>query len=225
MAQVITALQQKGGAGKSTMISCIAASMASDGAKVLLIDTDPQRSCIDWAEKNDINNLDTFELADETKLESAILKFGPDYDAILIDTAGYDSQMAIFAVNEADLVLIPSGGSRKDVMGAATTWALANNLTKKFQKPPVIRIAFWAVKGNTSVFRTARKAMDAMKIQMVSGQVSSLTGFDAMSWVGGLPTGAAAKAVNGFMASLQTDNLLDFYKDYSGKGAEHGQAA
>lgn len=227
MTQIICAIQQKGGAGKSTMLSCLSAVLAGDRAKVLIIDTDPQASCIDWAKRKDIENVDTLALLDEGVLESAINRYRSKYDVILIDTAGYDSQMALFAVEESDLVLIPAGGSRKDIHGAAKTWSVVKKLTKKFQKPPLLRIVFWGVRPNTGAFETAKAAMKQINIETVSGSVGSLTGFDGMSWAGGLPTGAAAKAVNGFMASLQTDGLLEFYNQDSSaeKGGAYGKVA
>lgn len=50
MGKVITFAQQKGGAGKTTMLAHLAASWAEAGRSVALIDLDPQKSLTRWAE-------------------------------------------------------------------------------------------------------------------------------------------------------------------------------
>ena len=45
---VITIAQQKGGAGKTTLVAQLAAALASGGARVALLDIDPQKSLSAW---------------------------------------------------------------------------------------------------------------------------------------------------------------------------------
>ena len=46
---IISLLNQKGGVGKTTLSVNIAAGLAAKGARVLLLDVDPQGSSLDWA--------------------------------------------------------------------------------------------------------------------------------------------------------------------------------
>lgn len=211
MAQTISVIQQKGGAGKSTLVASLGGYLAADNAKVIIIDTDPQRSCIDWAEEQDITNLDVVQhLAEDTLLE-LIDKLANSYDIILIDTAGYDSRMASYVIQASNLILIPCRGSKKDVVGAARTWKHAHTLTAKNREVPEIRITLWNVNKTTNVFRHAREALEKAKLPLLSGSTPTLTGFDVMSWNGGLPSGKAWAALRQFVASLQIAGLLKFY--------------
>ena len=47
--QVIAVLNQKGGAGKTTIATHLARALQLAGADVLLVDSDPQGSARDWA--------------------------------------------------------------------------------------------------------------------------------------------------------------------------------
>lgn len=226
-AQIISAIQRKGGACKSTILQCIAARMGKDGAKALIVDTDPQASCVEWAGEQDIENVDTLAHLDEDTVLEVIEKVRGDYDVILVDTAGYDSRMASYVIAASDLILIPSGGSKSNVMGAARTWKHADITTRNLKEPPLIRVAFWGVKKNSNVYNHAAAAMQAANIPIINSHVGNLVGFEAMSWNGGLPSGTAAMALTDFMATLQQENLLEFYRtdEKAGEGAIHGQAA
>ena len=50
---VIAVLNQKGGAGKTTIAVNLAHALQSNGSKVLLVDSDPQGSARDWNEANE----------------------------------------------------------------------------------------------------------------------------------------------------------------------------
>ena len=44
----VAVLNQKGGAGKTTLATCLARALQLEGARVLLVDSDPQGSARDW---------------------------------------------------------------------------------------------------------------------------------------------------------------------------------
>lgn len=209
--QVVSCVQQKGGAGKSTLVCALASSLGRDGAKVVIVDTDRQQSCVAWAEQMDLPNVDTLPLLNEEDLAPALKGLTSRYDVALIDTAGYDSQMASYVIQRSSLIFIPTGGARASIVGAGRTYRHIQALTEMSKEPPVVRWVIWNVRSNTAVFQQAKEMIRQSDMPVVAANVPSLTGFEKMTWTGGHPEGTAAMAMREFVAELQMTELLEFY--------------
>lgn len=115
---VIAILNQKGGAGKTTIAVNLAYALQQEGSKVLLVDADPQGSARDWNEANEGAILPVVGLDRETLAKDLdAIKHG--YDWIVIDGAPQIARLSAAAVKVADLVLIPCQPSPYDVWAAA----------------------------------------------------------------------------------------------------------
>lgn len=115
---VIAILNQKGGAGKTTIAVNLAYALQQDGCKVLLVDADPQGSARDWNEANEGAILPVVGLDRET-LAKDLDAIKQGYDWIVIDGAPQIARLSAAAVKVADLVLIPCQPSPYDVWAAA----------------------------------------------------------------------------------------------------------
>lgn len=114
----IAVLNQKGGAGKTTIAVNLAYALQQDGSRVLLVDADPQGSARDWNEANEGEILPVVGLDRETLAKDLdAIKHG--YDWIVIDGAPQIARLSAAAVKAADLVLIPCQPSPYDVWAAA----------------------------------------------------------------------------------------------------------
>ena len=116
--KVISVLNQKGGVGKTTLAVHVATAFSQQGAKVLLLDADPQGSALDWAAvRPDATTFPVVGLPRPT-LHRDIQSLLPDYDLIVIDGPPRVNELARSAIMASDLVLIPVQPSPYDIWAA-----------------------------------------------------------------------------------------------------------
>lgn len=212
MTQVISLVQEKGGAGKTTLLIALAALMAKDGARVALVDTDPQKSLTNWAEKSDLPIDWHYEENDEN-LMSVIgaLRKSKSYDVIWVDTAGFKSVMSIYAINAASLVLIPSKANDADARGAIKTLSHVNSVASSMDKSINARIIMMDVDKNTNITHAVIEAIKGQGAPVMRPLCGHRTGFKEMCSTGSGPDGAAKIEAQSVLAELQREMLIEYY--------------
>jgi len=116
--RVIALLNQKGGAGKTTLATHLAGEFAMDGQRVTLLDADPQGSALDWAQRRlqsgQSRLYGVFGLARDS-LHQEAPEIALQADFVIIDGPPRVAALARSALLAADLVLIPVQPSAYDV--------------------------------------------------------------------------------------------------------------
>ena len=135
MTKAISILNQKGGVGKTTLSVNLASAYAKAGKRVLLIDTDPQRSALSWfymAKQSGIYpGFEVVHVADKAALE-AMPKKVADKEIIILDGSPSVTSMQATALRLSHLVLLPLQPTAIDFWAAGelvklVKVAIANN--------------------------------------------------------------------------------------------------
>ena len=121
---------EKGGTGKTTIATNLAAMRAINKHDVLLVDTDKQGSASAWSDIRDFHNIKT-RVPNVQKfgsnLASDIRDFKNRYEDIVIDAGGRDSVELRAAMTVADLMYVPVQASQFDIW----TLSIINDLVSQ----------------------------------------------------------------------------------------------
>jgi len=116
-ARTIALAAAKGGVAKSTIASALAVQAVSEGARVALVDAEPQASLgLWWERRGEPDNPGMFTVDDDRGLGRAVAKLraGP-WDYVIVDTPPAMMDRIEAAIRAADVVLIPVRASIFDV--------------------------------------------------------------------------------------------------------------
>ncbi|MBO0129090.1 ParA family partition ATPase (plasmid) [Agrobacterium rosae] len=172
---VIAVLNQKGGAGKTTIATHLARALQIGGADVLLIDSDPQGSARDWAAVREEQPLSVVGI-DRPTIERDLKNIARK-DFVVIDGAPQAADLAVSAIKAANFILIPVQPSPYDI------WATADLVDLVKQRIEVtdgkLRAAFVvsrAIKG-TKIGSEITDALHGYGLPVLASRITQRVGY------------------------------------------------
>lgn len=108
---------QKGGCGKSTLATNIAAALAVAGKDVMLVDADKQGSSSNWfldrSENEALPQVNSVQKYDDVR--ASVIDLNKRYEYVIIDAAGRDSVELRTAMIVAHIIIMPVRPSQFDL--------------------------------------------------------------------------------------------------------------
>ncbi len=193
--RVLVMAAQKGGAGKTTLATSLAAAAVQAGGNVVAVDLDPQGSLKGWCGRREaagVRFLDTKAV----NLPDALrrLRASGDASLVVVDTAGVIGPDVTIALQHSDLCLLPVRPSLLDVTATRETAERLNTLRRRY--------AFVLNQTQAAAFARVEDAAEALVEigPLYPGSIALRTDhLDAMSLGLGVtewrPKGAAAEEI------------------------------
>ena len=215
-ARVIAVVNQKGGAGKSTITMHLAGSLGRKEYKVLVVDADSQGTATRWAASASddvpfpaaVNGLS----AAEDKVHREVAKFVDDYHFIVIDCPpAVESIIPQSALLIADLALVPVIPSPPDLWAAVGIRRLIES-TRMSNPDLKAQLVINDLEPNTTVAQKVRDILPEFGIALMKSVVHHRTAYrQAAAYGTTVHTLKRAKAAAAEIECLTTEiiNLLE----------------
>jgi chromosome partitioning protein len=183
---VITFASSKGGAGKTTSAIILATTLAQE-QRVLLIDADPAKRLISWAEKAPLpENLEVIASKGERSIHDEIDRGRKDFDFTIVDLEGAATRLNAFAMGESSLVIIPMGDEQPDAEAAIETLAQLALEARALRREIPVRILF--ARTQAAIKSRLEKSLNSQVRQKVGSFKTELhrrTAFSSLHSLGG----------------------------------------
>ena len=172
---IISFLNQKGGVGKTTLSVNVAACLARQGHRVLLIDADKQGSATTWATLREDAPFQVVSMARANMARDA-LKLAEDFTHTVIDGPPHAEEIARSCIVASDFVVLPIEPS------GLSTWAsdLTVRQVKEAQEfKPTIKCGFVVSRkiGKTVIGRDIRAMAAEAGLPILTAEIEQRVAF------------------------------------------------
>src|SRR3954466_4659830 len=209
MGIILACAQSKGGSGKTTLVSCLAAALAASGYRVCVVDSDRNQTFASWhANAYEGPPLTCRSETDHIKVVDLAGERAGRHEVVLADTAGFENLTAASAIGMADYVLIPCMPDRGSVRETLRTAQQVDSLAKAARRaiPYSVLLTRWKERGLAE-----RAALDNLReagMPLLEAKFADLADFTKLSFSGSVP-------LNGKIGQ-QSDRII---AELAGKGA------
>lgn len=192
---ILAVVNQKGGAGKTTLALGLAGVWTAEGEKVLVVDADPQGTASDWAAVAAGGGapppFSVVKLVRPT-LHKEVEALASGHRHVIIDGAPRNYELARSAIAAADLVLIPVQPSGADFWASRETVELVK-ASRTFKETQKAAFVISRKVGRTTLGRGIGEALAGFGLPVLSAGTTQRIGYaEAMTEGRGL-AGAAAE--------------------------------
>jgi chromosome partitioning protein len=188
MGIILACAQSKGGSGKTTLVSCLAAALAASGYRVCVVDSDRNQTFASWhANAYEGPPLTCCSEIDHIKVVDLAGNMAESHDVVLADTAGFENLTAASAIGMADYVLIPCMPDRGSVRETLRTAQQVSSLAKAARRPipHSVVLTRWKPRGLSE--RAARDSLQEAGLPILEAALSDTAEYSKLSFSGAVP--------------------------------------
>lgn len=178
----------KGGAGKTTVTVLLATELAIGGAKVTVLDCDPNRCVSRWASKCSLPDRITVvsDNVDETNIVSAVRTHGRNGQFLIVDLEGVVSRLMSRAISQADLVITPMRATVLDAEVGVGIISLIATEEKVLKRKIKHAVAFTMTRGIiTAQHRGIKYSLQKQGVTVIEPPLMERSAFSAIFSHGG----------------------------------------
>ena len=206
----IAFLNQKGGVGKTTLATNVAGQLAILGNSVILIDSDPQASALDWSAARQRQALFPVVGVPKPSVHKDIGAIADGYDYVVLDSPPRQDALVKSVMLAADLLVIPVQPSPYDVWAAEETVKLVEEATVlKDSLKSVFAINRKIV--NTAIGRDVGEALDRYPVPTLATHIHQRVSFAESALTGLIVSETDPKSLAAQEIRKLTEELLAFY--------------
>lgn len=190
--KTISTMARKGGSGKTTVAVALSLAWQRAGKRVLLLDSDPQRSSWASLHARQIANLEVRPAAAGKLFMSRAAAQRDGYDIVIIDTPAHPEADVSAALSVSDFVLVVARPTLLDLAAAAQAIRHLNQIHRPgaivLNQAPPQRFG-----EDAPQVRKARLALEATRLPLL-GVLCARRFYQEAMEPGGFPANAAAPA-------------------------------
>jgi chromosome partitioning protein len=211
---VISFANPKGGAGKTTSALLLASELASKGARLTIIDADPEKWITQWGRlPGKPENVEIISEVGEDTIVDQIETAAREAQFVIVDLEGTASLMVANAIGMSDLVVIPTQGASMDAKGAAKTIRLIKNQERMTRRSIAhgILLTRTSAAVTSRALKNVREQLDQAGIPVLSTSIVERAAYRDILDYGGLLSDLDPKQVSNL------DKAIDNAKDFAGE--------
>lgn len=208
---IIGILNQKGGVGKTTLSLSIAHELArrTSADEVLVVDSDPQQSALNWSEVREIKLPFTVIGFSKKSLHRDLPPIAKNYKHVIIDGSPRVTELARSCIMASDLVVVPCTPSPYDIWASTETIELIKEATIYKGKLKGVFTINRKI-ANTAIGRDVVEILNGMDLPVLTSHITQRVIFAESAATGKTifdvePEGKAASEI-----SLLVDELLKY---------------